>query len=213
MDQLRMALCQNQILHCDCFVGEARRIDVDLLADQALADHELLRAIDAINRNNLAALEVEGGEAAPVPPVAPHHDALITLAEADDLQLDVVLVGPEPGQRLVGLFLVTQACRGSLGLVGGVGHRLQPQALLVKSIWMIGAVTSRDDIAIGGTAVFIDQDAVIDGQPGFLCQFDIGQDADANHHQVGRDQRAVGTADLLDMIATFETCLPRRVPG
>ena len=83
-----MALCRNQILHCDCLVGEARRIDLDLLADQPLADHELLRAIDAINRNNLAMLEIEGGEAAPFQPVAPHHDALVTLAEADDLQLD-----------------------------------------------------------------------------------------------------------------------------
>src|SRR5262245_11014210 len=64
--------------------------------------------------------------------IADGFGVVIPVAESRHLQLQFILVRPEPRHRVVGLRLAQQ-CRGhGLGLVDGVLHALEPQ-LSIKS--------------------------------------------------------------------------------
>ena len=52
---------------------------------------------------------------------------------------------------------------------------------------MIGAVAGGVDVRIRGAAQLVDDDAVVAGQPGLRRQFHVGNDADADDHQVGSE--------------------------
>ena len=63
----------------------------------------------------------------------------------------------------------------------------------------LGAFAEREDVGIGGVHAVVDDDAAVDLQPGILGEADVRPDADRHHHQRGRDDRAVGELDALDL--------------
>ena len=76
-----------------------------------------------------------------------------------------------------------------LGLVDGVRHAFQPDAGSPPR--KRGAVAGSPDRRVGGTAEFVDRDAVVDRQPGCLGKLRARRDADAGDDEINVETRAV----------------------
>jgi hypothetical protein len=116
--------------------------------------------------------------------VAARHHLVEAGAEAGHLQLDVVLVGPEPGRGGEGAFAAEQRHGRRPGLLHGVLHRFEAAQAAVGQAPR-GAVAGGDDGRVRGPAAGIDHDAVDDFQSGILRQFGVRDHADADQQQVG----------------------------
>src|SRR5262245_39379679 len=92
----------------------------------------------------------------------PEERVRISAAETGDLQLDVVLIRPEPGRWIVVLTAAKQGARCMLRLVDGVLHRLEPRAFPTPG--KIRAVAHCEDIGGGGAAEAVDGDAIVDAE-------------------------------------------------
>ena len=68
---------------------------------------------------------------------------------------------------------------------------------------MAGAVPGRIDVAGGGRASLVHHDAVVAGDPRRLSKLRVGDDADPDHHQIGRDEVGAAT-NPLDVPAALE---------
>jgi hypothetical protein len=132
--------------------------------------------------------------------------AVIAGGKPGDLQLEVALVGPEPGQRPVWGRLAEQPSGHVACLVGGVLHGFQAgRPLAVLQAGEAGHVAESGDVRIGGQQIGVHADAVLDGQARFAGQLGVGDHADAEDHQVGRQLapiRGFHAADLT--IAAFD---------
>jgi hypothetical protein len=64
-------------------------------------------------------------------------------------------------------------------------------------VWVIGAgdVACGEHVGVGGGQVFVDDDAVVDVQPGRFGQRRVGGDAHSDHDGVGVDDAAVAQPD------------------
>ena len=126
------------------------------------------------------------------------------LAQADHLQLEIELVGPEPGDGLVGLGLAHDRGRGRARVLHGVRYRFQPQPPAEKNVVVMRAVADGEDRGVGGAGVGIDDDAVVDGKAGGLRELGVGHDADADDHEIGRQPLTVREHHDLDETLTLE---------
>ncbi|MCZ7562127.1 MAG: hypothetical protein M5U30_20600 [Burkholderiaceae bacterium] len=68
----------------------------------------------------------------------------------------------------------------------GVVFVLEAQAAIQDRAVEAGDVARGKDVRIAGAQVLVDHDAVVDGQPGRLREFDRRKDPDARHHRIGR---------------------------
>jgi hypothetical protein len=136
--------------------------------------------------------------------VAAQDDLVVACRQADDLQLEVVLVGPEPWQLVVDDLAAAQVRRRGLRLFERVVDGLEPDAASVTQARLAGAVADRIDVRVASPAVFIDGDAVVAGNPRFLGQLDIGQDPDPDDDEIGRVYRTVGAANGGDAPGSLE---------
>ena len=59
---------------------------------------------------------------------------------------------------------------------------------------------------IGRRKLFVDDDAGRHRQAGFRREFNIGQHADADHHEIGRQMPAVAEADAGHLAAIGSRC-------
>ncbi|MNT53366.1 hypothetical protein D3C72_1904510 [compost metagenome] len=109
------------------------------------------------------------------------------------MQLEVALIGPEPGQRTVRRRFAHQTCSHGAGLVNGVLHRFKAgMFFIVLQAREIRDIAQSGNPWVRGEQVGIHLDAVLDGQACFCRQLRIGDHADAKHHQVGGQGAAVG---------------------
>ena len=91
-------------------------IDLAAPAECLFDPHEIPGSIHTIRGEQQAISEVEAGEVAVGGRVAAQRDLVVPGVQARDLQLQVVLVGPEPGQGPDGPFLAAERgrCRSEI---------------------------------------------------------------------------------------------------
>src|SRR5690606_24448525 len=139
--------------------------------------------------------------------VAPDHH-VVGLAGADVtgvLHAEVVLVGVEVGQPVVGGVLAEHGAGGDGGLVEGVRPVFDPDVGVEQRVVGAGHVAGGEDVGVGGAERGVHEHAVVDLEPGRGGEPGVGFDADASDDGVGLDAGAVGEADasgdLLDLDA------------
>ncbi len=100
-------------------------VDGELLRDYPLAEHEVTGAVDAVGANKLSLTEVEAGEVAVSGRVSAEDDFVVTGVQTGDLELEIILIRPEPWKRRYLLGLPTHRRGSDLGLLVRARHRLQ----------------------------------------------------------------------------------------
>ncbi len=106
------------------------------------------------------------------------------------LQFQVMLVGPEPGHRLIRRLTASQVGTGDASLLSRVLHRFETDAL-AGAAGMPHAIAGGEDVRIVRAGEAIDQDTVTAGNAGCLGQFGIGNRADADDRQIGGEAPSI----------------------
>src|SRR4051794_30853342 len=97
-----------------------------LLGDPAARQHMGAGVVHRIDRDQPPARPVLDPEARSGR-IALGRFALVALRQTGDLQLELILIRPEPWYRVIGLRLVQDGGRRRLGLIDGVLHALEAQ--------------------------------------------------------------------------------------
>ena len=98
--------------------------------------------------------------------VAAEDDAVPRAGEARVLHADVVLVGEEVRQAVVGLPRAEHVARGDRPLAEGVGPVLDADPLAVERVLGAGDVAGGEHAGRAGPQVLVDEDPVADGEAG-----------------------------------------------
>ena len=150
--------------------------------------------IDRIHCQQRVVVEIEhrklGGLA-----TASNYDVVIAAGESHHLQLDIELVGPEPRHLGVDHRAPHQISRRHAGLVNSVLHRLESQPASIDWVEVLRAVTHREDRRVCRTAVLVDTDAVVAGEPRALGKLDVGHHPHPHQHEITRNLGAVAERD------------------
>ena len=144
--------------------------------------------------DKLAGFVAKGGERT-LPAIAAHHHAIVAGGQPHHLQLVRPLIAPEPRQAVIDLGIASQPGRDAARMIGGILHGLQSQRSTEPLAHIERTIADRRDIGIGRQQMFVDDDFGCDRQAGICRQFDIGQDADADHHQISGNVPAVAQTD------------------
>src|SRR5690606_10020134 len=122
--------------------------------------------VDTVEGNHAAVLQVDYREAATCR-IAAQDCRVVAKTEADRLQLEIVLVRPEPGHRLVGLRIAANGPRRRVCHVVGVLHAFESDNGSVRPDIAVGrAVADRINIGQAGATKLVDIDAVGAGRAG-----------------------------------------------
>src|SRR5262245_35544127 len=111
--------------------------------------------------------------------------------QPEDLEIDVVLVRPEPGQLVVARVLAERCLGGDDRLVLRVRPRLEAHTSIETREWRVGAVAGGEDFRVGRAALLVHDDAVVDDEPRVTRERDVRLEADADHYRVGFHRAAV----------------------
>ncbi len=117
--------------------------------------------------------------------IAAQHQPVGGTRKPCDLQLQVILVRPEPRHFAIGLWFSNHGKRGVLGLVDGVLHAFQPDGVPLAS-HMPGAVARRPDMGIAGSGIPVHHNAVFGSQTCPDRQFVARNHADPHQHDIRR---------------------------
>src|SRR5690606_25221319 len=125
----------SQVFQLDASVCETLQVHCRPVGDQLLRLEEILRTVNRVDGKDAAAGEVNAGKGA-FARIAPYDSLVVALRKAGDLQLQVVLVGPEPGNlRVPGIFSTDIGC-GSSRLLQSVLHGLEPETSADEPVGM-----------------------------------------------------------------------------
>src|SRR3954469_11594372 len=111
--------------------------------------------------------------------IATPHQRIGGPRQASDLQLQVILVGPEPWHFTVGPGLADHAVGGMLGLVDGILYAFQADFMAFAAD-MAGAIASRPDMRIASARILVHDNAVGAAKARRFRQLLAGNDADAD---------------------------------
>src|SRR5688572_10887665 len=175
-----------EALQIDTGVCELHRIGMTPLRDPAATANEVLRTVNRVDRDQLTLQQVIDREVA-AGGIAPHDGFVVALRQAHDLQLDVVLVRPEPWHVIVPRVLAAEARPRDAALLDGIVDRLEADAAPVVDARMVGAVAGCIDIRIGRPAGLIDPDPVVALEPRRRGERHVRRDADTHDHYVRRE--------------------------
>ena len=178
-------------------VGEAPVVDGDALADEALDRVGDVPDVDVHAGHDAIAGEPEGDELA-ARGIAAEDDAVPVAGEARVLHADVVLVGEEVRQAVVGVGAAEHVAGGGRPLVERVGPVLDADPLAVEGVVGVGDVAGGEHAGRAGLQVLVDEDAVVDGEPGLRGELGARLHADADDHEVALELASVAGADALD---------------
>ena len=185
----RLTSTLHELGELDGGVGEAGRIDRPGVGRKELYEPHVARVVDCGAADGNAAIEIEEGEASVLGAAAP--DQLVpAFRRPRSLQIDVVLVGPEPRQLGIGLGAAGHHLGDRDRLVLGVLPSLQPDAAAEQRIEVTGDVAGGKDMRIAGAAMCVDQNAVIDREIGLHRQLAVRHGADADENCVGGQRLA-----------------------
>ena len=104
--------------------------------------------------------------------------------EAGVLHADVVLVGEEIRHAVVRGRVAEHVARRRRALVERVGPVLDADALAVEGVVGVGDVAGGEHAVRAGLQVLVDEDPVVDGDPGLLGELGARLHADADDHEV-----------------------------
>ena len=138
----------------------------------------------------MAVLQPEGQELASCRVAAQHH-AVPLGCVAVVLHPQVVLVGVEVRELGVRRVLAQHVARRGLALVQGVGPVLHPNSPVVSGVPGRGDVARGKDIGSAGPQELVDDDAVLNAQPGGTRQLVSRGRAHPDDHEVALDHQAV----------------------
>ena len=124
--------------------------------------------------------------------------------EARVLHADVVLVGEEVRQAVVDVGVAEHGAGGDRPLVQRVGPVLDADPLAVEGVVGVGDVAGGEDAGRAGLQVLVDEDAVVDGEPGLGGELGARLHADADDHEVALELASVAGADALDRRVALE---------
>src|ERR1700676_8018 len=124
------------------------------------------RAIDGVNGDEAVFFEIEDRESSGFA-IAAGDDAIVAVGNARHLQFDIELIGPEPWQGAVAFFLAGDGGGDALRLVGGVLDGFETEAGMRKSAGMLGTIADGEDMVVAGLQMFVDGDAVGNGEARF----------------------------------------------
>src|SRR6516165_2091225 len=102
------------------------------------------RPVDGFDASEPAFAEGEDGEAAGIG-LAPYHELILALEQPRDLELQIRLVAPEPGEAVIARAAAHEALREDAGLVIGVLYRFEPAQTSGVGVRMEGAIADRRD--------------------------------------------------------------------
>src|SRR5882762_705847 len=127
--------------------------------DEFARRHLLLRTVDTVERDQLAAAQIAGAEAVRCG-IAAHDHSVMPVGYPDDDEFQVVLIRPEPRHLVVdGCSSEQIECRAR-ALLERVVDRLEPQAPSVMQAGMIGAVPGCVTRRVRGAAALVHHDPV-----------------------------------------------------
>src|SRR5262245_46864220 len=119
----------------------------------------------------------------------PQEGVGVAAIKTGDLQLDIVLVRPEPGRGVVVFGNSEHGTCRMLALIDGVLHGFEPRAL--AAVWKVRTVAHGKDIGRRGAGLAVDSDAVINAKSRALRQIIVRQDADTDDRDISLDRLAV----------------------
>src|SRR4026209_259952 len=108
-----------ETLQIDTGVRQLHRIGMTPLRDPAAPAHEVLGAVDRVDCDQLTLQQVIDGEVTGSG-IAPYDGLVVALRHAHNLQLDVVLVRPEPRHVVVPRILAAEARPRDAALLDGI---------------------------------------------------------------------------------------------
>src|SRR5688572_214544 len=193
----------NRLPQTNSIIGQLRGIRAGALADQLARGHEILGMVHGVERDQLAVAQVAEAEGARRGIAAQDHPVIV-LREPDDLQLQLVLVRPEP-RRLVmrnGFPAEVRGC--GLRLLEGVVHRLEADAPAVALARVAAAVADGVNVRVARAAVLVHRDAVVALESRGLGERAVRHEADADDHEVRWHLRAVRALDGVDAAVAEE---------
>src|SRR6186713_796914 len=120
------------------------------------------------------------------------------LTEAHDLELQLVLVRPEPRRLVVGDVLAADVRGRGLRLLERVVHRLEADAAPVARARVAAAVADRVDVRVARAAVLVHRDAIVALEARRLRERGVWHEADADDREVRGYLRAVRALDGVD---------------
>ena len=163
-----------------------------------------------IDRDQLAGLAVFDREFG-VGRIADGFAGVEAVEQAGDLQLDLVLVGPEPRHRIVGLRLAHDRLRRGLGLIDGVLHAFEPDLAAIALREEPRAIADRIDVRRGAGEV-VDHDAVLARQARGRREIVVGAGAGRDQHEIGGDALAGRERDAGRAALALDRGKPRAEP-
>jgi transglutaminase-like putative cysteine protease len=115
------------------------------------------------------------------------HHLVVGTGQADHLDLGLVLVGPEEGDGIIGLGPLRtgeQVAGGHRAALGGVGPVLDAQWPARRGVMPPGHIPGGHH-AVRGVEGLVADHTVVEGEPRCVEPTGLGQDPDADDHQVG----------------------------
>ena len=125
----------------------------------------------------------------------PLHGTQAVRRKARSLDIDAVLVGPEPRRLAVGLAFTHHRAPDGDTVVLGVLHRLQQQALVALRMPEGRNITGREDIRRARSAERVDDDAALDRDPGRRRKLGVPLHPDARDDAVAVQPDAIAADD------------------
>src|SRR5439155_4444821 len=184
-------------------MGEAAVVDRHALADEGLDGLGDVPDVDVHACDHAVADKPEGDEL-PARGIAAHDDPVPGAGVARVLHADVVLVGEEVRQAVVDLGSAEHVAGRDWSLVQCVRPVLDADSLPVEGVVRRGDVAGGEHARHAGLKVLVDDDPVVDVEPGLRGEPRSGSDADADDDGVALDRAPVGGADAFDRRVSLE---------
>src|SRR5215216_4399104 len=178
-------------------------VDRTLGFDQPHRAAQVPSPVDSHGREDPLVLSVECHEVSLLH-AASHNELIPLLVEPGVLEVEVILIRPEPGDIIIG-FVLTQHVPGrGRTLIQRVLPVLHADPPLEHRVVVVGHVTRRVDPLHARPAKFIDHDAVVDVRAGVCEQLRDRLDAEAHHDKVALNSAPALGHDPLHTIGAFQ---------
>src|SRR5689334_8231850 len=193
---------------CELLEGLERvleRVDVHRLAgrDDPLDRGRYVPDVHVHPGRDAAVAEPERDELA-AGTIAAEDDRIVGRRAPGVLHADVVLVGIEVRDAVVPLRLSEHVRCGDSTLALRVIPVLDTQASTVAGMPRVGDVAGGEDARGGGLESLVDEDAVLDPEPGLTRELDPRLGTDADHDQAGGDGPSVCQSDATHLAVAVE---------
>src|SRR5579864_348806 len=156
-----------EVLELDGFIRERGWIDRKRPLDQHPRKPHIARIVDGHGGNGLPFQELEEGEGRIAWLAAP-NDPIPTIGRASHLQIDLVLIGPEPRYFGKGVGAAGDHFGDGDALILCILPRLEADMSAQQRVEMSRNVASRENRGVAGPTKRVDDDAVANLEAGSL---------------------------------------------